>query len=230
MFDLSNTQIENPLPGVFIFRNTLPAELNLVNRLEATIAENEDEWFKWSEALVGDYQKMPEYRDCVDFKVRKIDIEQKPKAAESDLKNIYNDIDERLQACLAHYCGLFNITMNYQEAVNFVRYREGQHFQVHSDHGFSYVCSVSTVMYLNGDYEGGGLYFPFIGYTYTPQEGDIVLFPSNWLFSHAALPVTSGTKYSAVTMFDYNDRFHSPEYMQLMMKNSEMYKQQTGMA
>lgn len=225
MFTLENVQIDNPFHGIHIYRNTLPIDLDLVNRLEKTIEENQDDWFTWSEALVGDYQKMPEYRDCVDFKVRKIDIEQKPKAAASDLKNIYNDIDERLQVCLADYCSRYNITMGYQEAVNFVRYKEGQHFQVHADHGFSYVCSVSTVMYLNGGYEGGGLWFPFINYTYEPQEGDIVLFPSNWLFSHAALPVKSGVKYSAVTMFDYNDRFHSPEYMQLMMKNSELYKQ-----
>jgi len=34
------------------------------------------------------------------------------------------------------------------------------------------------------------------------------LFPSSYLFSHAALPVKSGIKYSAVTMFSYNDRNH----------------------
>jgi hypothetical protein len=63
-------------------------------------------------------------------------------------------------------------------------------------------------MYLNDDYEGGELYFPHFDYTYVPQYGDIVLFPSSWLFAHAALVVKSGIKYSAVTMFSYNDRNH----------------------
>lgn len=206
--NINEIKIENPAPAVFVYRNTLDKSLNLVDRLEKTISENNDNWFKWSEAQVGDYQTMKDYRDCVDFKVRKQDFEYNQKAAASDLKNIYNDIDERLKVCLQHYCSMYNLNLEYQEAVNFVRYGEGQHFGVHSDHGFSYVCTVSTVMYLNDGYEGGGLYFPYINYTYQPQEGDIVLFPSNFLYAHAALPVISGIKYSAVTMFDYNDRVH----------------------
>jgi hypothetical protein len=63
-------------------------------------------------------------------------------------------------------------------------------------------------MYLNDNYSGGGLRFPFLDYTYTPEEGDIVLFPSTFLYMHAALPVEEGTKYAAVTMFDWNSRFH----------------------
>jgi predicted 2-oxoglutarate/Fe(II)-dependent dioxygenase YbiX len=98
--------------------------------------------------------------------------------------------------------------MEYMEAINFVRYGEGQHFDVHSDHGFSYTCTVSSVMYLNDDYDGGELYFPFLGINLKPKAGDIVLFPSTYIYSHAALPVTNGTKYSAVTMFDYNDKNH----------------------
>jgi Rps23 Pro-64 3,4-dihydroxylase Tpa1-like proline 4-hydroxylase len=206
--NINDIQIDNPTIGVFIYRNTLPKNLNLTDRLDKTISENQDSWFKWSEAQVGDYVTMKDYRDCVDFKVRKQDFEVNQKAANSDLKKIYDDIDERLQVCLKHYCSMFNLSMEYQEAVNFVKYEKGQHFQVHSDHGFSYVCTVSTVMYLNDDYKGGGLFFPYLNYTYEPKEGDIVLFPSNFLYSHAALPVEEGIKYAAVTMFDYNSRTH----------------------
>ena len=34
------------------------------------------------------------------------------------------------------------------------------------------------------------------------------MFPSTYIYAHASKPVTRGTKYAAVTMFDYNDRFH----------------------
>jgi len=150
------------------------------------------------------------------------DFKYNKKAAESDLKNIYNDIDERLKVCLQHYCSMYNLTLDYQEAVNFVRYGQGQHFGVHSDHGFSYVCTVSTVMYLNDGYKGGGLWFPYLNYTYQPQEGDVVLFPSNFLYSHAALPVEEGIKYSAVTMFDYNDRVHGANSPLRVVNNQGM--------
>jgi len=218
----NNVTVENPAMAIYVYKNTLHKGLNLVERLEKTIEENSDGWFRWSEAQVGDYQTMKHYRDCVDFKVSKQNFLHNEKANASDLKNIYNDIDERLQACLQHYCSLYNLTMEYQEAVNFVRYGQDQHFAVHSDHGFSYVCTVSSVMYLNDNYEGGGLYFPYLDYTYQPEEGDIVLFPSNFLYSHAALPVVSGTKYAAVTMFDYNDRVHGANSPLRPSKNNGM--------
>jgi signal peptidase I len=219
--NINDIKIDNPAQGVYIYRNTLPKELNLVNRLEKTIEANNDMWFKWSEALVGDRISMPEYRDCVDFKVREKDFEINKKANSSDLKNIYFEIDERLRICLDHYCSLYNIKMEYQEAVNFVRYGKGQHFQVHADHGFSYICTVSTVMYLNDNYSGGGLYFPYLNYTYTPQEGDIVLFPSTFIYAHAALPVEDGIKYAAVTMFDYNARAHGSRHTTYDPKKSD---------
>jgi hypothetical protein len=208
--NINEIKIENPANGVYIYKNTLNKELDLVSRLEKVMEDNSGagDWLKWSEAQVGDYQTMKDYRDCVDFKVRKIDFEWRKNYNLTSLKSIYDDIDVRLQECIKHYCSMYNITMEYQEAVNFVRYGKGQHFGVHADHGFSYVCTVSSVMYLNDNYSGGGLYFPYLNYTYTPEEGDIVLFPSTFIYSHAALPVEEGIKYAAVTMFDYNDRVH----------------------
>jgi 2OG-Fe(II) oxygenase superfamily len=217
--DINTIQIDYPYPGVHIYRNAVPKELNIATRLEEVLTKNDDPWLTWSPALVGDYQSIPDYRDCVDFKVRKKDFEHRPQ--DVDLKSIYDDIDVRLQSCLAHYTAKYNLSISYQEAVNFVRYGEGQHFATHSDSGFSYVCAVSTVIYFNNDYEGGELYFPHIDLKYTPSEGDVVLFPSNWLFSHAALPVKSGIKYSGVTMFDYTDRFHSDEFNRIMQVKSE---------
>jgi hypothetical protein len=206
--NILDVAIENPITGVYIYKNTLPKELDFVNRLEKVIEENNDDWFVWRPAMVGHQQVMKDYRDCVDFKVHRGVFDTNQKAATSDLKNIYDEIDERLKVCLEHYCSIYNLKMEFQEAVNFVRYSEGQHFRVHSDSGFSYTCTVSSVMYLNDDYTGGGLWFPHVDYTYQPEAGDIVLFPSNFLFAHAALPVEQGTKYSAVTMFDYNDKNH----------------------
>lgn len=212
--DINTVQIDSPFPGISIYRNTLPAGLDLVNRIEKVIEDNKDKnpWFKWSPALVGDGHEMKDYRDCVDFKVRKRDFVDRNGVGDTDLKGIYMDIDDRLQVCLQHYCANYGLDMQFQEAVNFVRYGSGQHFSAHPDSGATYVCAVSTVMYLNDSYTGGGLFFTHLGIHYTPKEGDIVIFPSNWLFTHAALPVEDGVKYSAVTMFDYTDRYHTDDW------------------
>jgi hypothetical protein len=103
---------------------------------------------------------------------------------------------------------MYNITMRYMEAINFVRYGPGEHFAVHTDHGFSYICTVSNIVYLNDGYDGGELHFPLLDISYKPEAGDSIFFPSTYIYAHASLPVTSGVKYSAVTMFDYNDDSH----------------------
>ena len=79
-------------------------------------------------------------------------------------------------------------------------------------HGWSYICTVSLVAYLNDDYEGGELNFGKLGISFKPKAGDLYIFPSTYLFSHRAMPVSSGLKYSVVTMLDYNENAHTPAF------------------
>lgn len=199
--------VGDPKFGILVYKNMLPSNLDLVNRLENVMKENEgkNNVFKWSPAMVGDQQIFPEYRDCFDFRIAEQHVNMLPNA---EFKSIFSQIKNKLNLCLMDYQKRYNVEMNYMEAINFVKYGQGQHFQVHSDHGFSYVCTISSVAYLNDDYEGGELYFPNFDVTFTPELGDIVFFPSAFIYGHASLPVKSGVKYSAVTMFDFNDRNH----------------------
>jgi predicted 2-oxoglutarate/Fe(II)-dependent dioxygenase YbiX len=61
-------------------------------------------------------------------------------------------------------------------------------------------------VYLNDDYEGGELWFPRFNLTIKPKAGDVVVFPSTYIYEHASQDMVSGTKYSVVIMSDYNDR------------------------
>ena len=120
-------------------------------------------------------------------------------------------IDAQVEA-VNDYIRDFNLgDLKYWEAFNFIKYGPGQHFQEHHDHGFSYNCTVSLVAYVNDDYEGGELYFRLQNLKIKPQAGDLYIFPSNYMYPHVAMPVNSGTKYSIVTMLDYNKKFHTPE-------------------
>jgi predicted 2-oxoglutarate/Fe(II)-dependent dioxygenase YbiX len=96
--------------------------------------------------------------------------------------------------------------------MNFVKYGPGQHFQEHHDHGYSYNCVVSLVGYPNDDYEGGEINFRLQGLTIKPKAGDLFIFPSNYMYPHRAMPVKSGIKHSIVTMLDYSEKFHLPEF------------------
>jgi predicted 2-oxoglutarate/Fe(II)-dependent dioxygenase YbiX len=105
------------------------------------------------------------------------------------------------------YGRYWGVGMMAYEAFNFVKYEgAGTHFKIHADHGPTYVTTVSIVVYLNDDYEGGEIWFPRFDLTHKPKAGDIVVFPSTYIYEHASQDMVSGTKYSVVIMSDYNDR------------------------
>ena len=56
--------------GIWVYRDVLPKELDLINRLENVLGDKNNA-FNWQPAYVGYMQRMPEYRDCVDFKYKK---------------------------------------------------------------------------------------------------------------------------------------------------------------
>jgi hypothetical protein len=57
----------------------------------------------------------------------------------------------------------------------------------------------SFVWYLNSEFEGGNLTFPFLGLTLSPREGMVACFPSDHRFAHAAELVTGGIRIAIVT-------------------------------
>ena len=72
---------------------------------------------------------------------------------------------------------------------------------------------IASLFYINDDYEGGEIQFPRLdGYTLTPKAGDIAVFPSNYIYEHASLPMKSGTKYCVVIMTDINELGHKGGY------------------
>jgi len=205
------SSFENLGSGIFVYRDVLPKELDIIKRLEDNLSDDHPR-YKWTEAFVGYFQSMPEYRDCVDFKFKKSDIALDTSETSLNLQALWQDCYDRQKAAVNHYQKMFNLgELRYWEAMNFVKYNKGQHFQYHHDHGFSYNCTVSLVAYPNDDYTGGELSFQHQGLMITPKAGDLYIFPSTYMYSHRAMPVHSGTKYSIVTMLDYSAKFHTPE-------------------
>lgn len=196
--------IDEPKLGIILYRGAIPDELNIPNRLEEVLKDSSHDYFKWNEALVGYNTSMPEYRDCFDLKVGPKHWGHLPEEL-SEIKDIYEDYNAILNTCLADYEARYNFKMEFMEAINFVKYNSGQHFQVHTDSGFSYFCTLSSVGWFNDDYDGGELWFPYLNLKFKPQKGDVIFFPSTYIYAHGSLEVTQGTKYSAVTMYNYNE-------------------------
>jgi predicted 2-oxoglutarate/Fe(II)-dependent dioxygenase YbiX len=64
---------------------------------------------------------------------------------------------------------------------------------------------VSLLLYLNQEFEGGGLSFRQFNYTYRPRAGDLLCFPSSGQYAHEALPVKSGIRYVIVSWAAFRD-------------------------
>jgi hypothetical protein len=203
-----------PGSGIWVYENVIPKEINVIERLEEVLLDPSNR-YSYSEALVGYGVKMPEYRDCYDFKYKKTDIQMDFSDAGKKLVSLWEDTNYRQLQAVKHYTRTYNIgELRYWEATNFVKYGPGQHFQEHHDHGYSYNCVVSLVAFPNDDYEGGELAFSIQGVSIKPKAGDLYVFPSNFMYPHRAMPVISGTKYSMVTMLDYSEKFHNPKFYQ----------------
>jgi len=193
--------------GVRIYKKAIPDCDNILKTIVSSIDANVHQNLKWSQAMVGRNQLVPDYRNCWDCKLSPNAVHNMGEVHD-EFEKAYMEVVISIGSCVEDYLKKYNISLEYMEAVNFVKYGVGEHFDVHSDHGFSYTCTVSTVAYLNDNYEGGELWFNHLDQKIKPETGDIVVFPSTFIYSHASLPVKSGVKYSAVTMFDYNDANH----------------------
>jgi hypothetical protein len=202
--------VENLALGVNVYKNTFSLEdsKRYINTLESNLSKNKK--YNWSEAKVTNSETpIKKARDCVDFKYKQENLGSRD-ADNAELLDLHQEIYEKLKYCVDDYASYWGINVVYYEAFNFVKYEgEGSHFNIHADHGPVYNCTVSAVVYINDDYEGGDLKFPRMdNLVYKPKVGDIVLCPSNYIYEHASLPIKSGTKYCVVVMTDINELGH----------------------
>ena len=63
---------------------------------------------------------------------------------------------------------------------------------------------LSTVIFLNDDFEGGEFVFPELRVRIRPEPGLLVAFPSSQFYLHGVEPVISGTRYTMVSWMTVN--------------------------
>ena len=106
-----------------------------------------------------------------------------------------------ISSALKNYVELFEIKEDIEDIGKYglLRYSVGQQYYRHYDGGTETARSISVLIYLNDDYEGGELEFPNFKIKIKPKSGMVILFPSNYAYAHIAHPVISGEKYVIAT-------------------------------
>ena len=103
----------------------------------------------------------------------------------------------------------YDTQIEWFERPTLLQYSEGGFYGVHADsdrfdaeskHWERFIDrDLSILIYLNSDFEGGGLTFNRFNYSYAPSAGDLLVFPSDQRYIHTAEKVTAGARYCVVS-------------------------------
>lgn len=119
---------------------------------------------------------------------------------------IMNKIKQSLEIYIGHYLNMpwFN-SINGYTPVRFNKYKKTRKMALHCDHIHSIfdgqrkgVPILSILGLLNDDFKGGE-FVMFDNFKMDFKEGDIIIFPSNFIYPHKVEPVTKGTRYSFIS-------------------------------
>ena len=151
-------------------------------------------------------KKVTEGNTAVDYYAKKsTDLAVKPN------HKLLKEYFKFVQQCLNLYCDQYKFVNDLQrfdvvEDANIQHYgpMEGfynWHCERDSDKPpFGSRCFV-YMTYLNDDYEGGEFAFFNRTLKYKLNKGDVLMFPSTFMYPHEVMPVTKGTRYSIITWF-----------------------------
>lgn len=68
-----------------------------------------------------------------------------------------------------------------------------------------------AILYLNSNYDGGELYFPDHNIEFKPTAYSLIIFPGGVENLHGVKTITSGTRYTMVSFWDFADAKYSEE-------------------
>ena len=120
-----------------------------------------------------------------------------------DHKIMFNKIVEEITRLYKFYKIKFPyLRTNKINQIDLLKYNEGGKYGYHVDTYTDFTRTLSVIINLNNEYEGGDLIFVdqknFEIKKIKLGIGSAVFFPSNFMYPHGIQPITKGTRYSIV--------------------------------
>jgi hypothetical protein len=167
---------------------------NIITAIEKTISRSPD--VDWKPALVSTgkegYGVNKNIRDTLIWLLQK---DQYSKDTQLRMDNLSRLIDNEINECLFDYDATYAASLRQRDPYELLKYTENNHLDWHTDDGSSNHARVSILFYLNDDYEGGEIEFKNFNLLYKPVKGDIIIFPSSYIYRHRVRKVTNGIRY-----------------------------------
>ena len=114
--------------------------------------------------------------------------------------DIDGDIFKYISKACFDFCNTFpHFQISHDSGYQVLRYKPGGKYDYHTDQHKEYNREVTIILNLNDDYEGGNLCHINDNNMIKMGKGDIIIFPSNFMYPHRITPIKSGIRYSIIT-------------------------------
>jgi hypothetical protein len=197
---------EELCPGIVSYKNVTGDSLEFIQYIENLVYKNKLMWHQASQSdgAEGDGSVVKKSaRDCFAMSLPSYDKNPEFKNEENVYTQVSTKIDERLLPTVNDYRSLYAAHhWNISEGWQLLKYGKDNHFVKHYDDSKQYPRTVSMSYYLNDDYEGGEIEFPNFNLKIKPSADQVIMFPSNYVYTHTVHPVVSGTRYAIVGWWD----------------------------
>jgi Rps23 Pro-64 3,4-dihydroxylase Tpa1-like proline 4-hydroxylase len=188
--------------GIYSYYDVFPESFQYVEKIENLVNENKLAWVpSFNKKTTTEEQIKKSFRnvDTIALPLKsqvlaeKTDFNSEPNTT---LFEFSENLISNFKPFLEDYLNNFGITVSEQEVFGLLKYGNGQKFDKHIDDGMRFIRKVSSVYYLNNDYSGGDIYFDQFDLKITPQKNQLIVFPSNYIYSHSISEVSSGIRYA----------------------------------
>jgi hypothetical protein len=189
-------------PGIVVYSEAVKESESLVLDIEEGMSSAKIEW-QLAGVKTGDENpgKNKELRDTFVVPVPYSEKEIKEfvgfkGAFFSSLSNLFL---ENLGPLEHDYKVDHGLSTTWHDQYSILKYGVGQKFVNHIDDHKDYHRRMSTIYYVNDDYNGGEIVFPRFNIKYKPVANEFLIFPSTYVYNHSVLPVKSGERYAVVS-------------------------------
>ena len=210
--------------GITLFRNVIDVNQDLIlpyldERVEPSdcgLRYMEKDGKKWVEDILGNpiengLAKLAEQPYRLGSHGENMPVQEN---TPQEIVDFFTYCESMIYKCLMRYVDLYPMILNtlqWRCRGHILKYKPGGALGQHNDNDTNYCVLdgqryppdrpqavfqvMGTIVYLNDDFEGGEMRFPYPEVTYKPSTGDILFFPQNYVGSHGVYPVTDGERY-----------------------------------
>jgi len=194
----------NPSPGIFIYEDFYPQASDLLAVVKE-IAGWEYSAVPWMNSTHGDGTRggpkpaADGYRNCVESTV--FNVFQFADEDHAPLREELKEYQMALNSVTSEINTSYGVGFKGDEGLKVLRYDKDIEYEVRVDPHLHNARLLTAHMFLNDDFTGGQIEFPYHDITVQPKVGTLVVFPPSWSYSFTAHPVKDGEKYVLLTWY-----------------------------